>query len=244
MVAVEIADLEVRRVDGLAEDAQAASRVAGASRDQEALPHVAADDLDRAVAGEVQRAHVRDGRQWRSVDGRVIMDGEPAGVGCRPGRGRRQLVGRVLVVVAPDAQQVVGEQHHPRGRADRADRLGAALADEHHPRNFSAPRTARKDIGRRHRVADAAGDLHVGFAGDRRHRGRLRRLARIVGDADGRRCGPEADGREPRGGRHPPAASHRELPGAMMRRFSHTSTQSAGFDANRKLPVTMSMSPS
>ena len=75
-------------------------------------------------------------------------------------------------------------------------------------------------------------------------RGRLRRLARIVRDADGRRCGPEADRRQARGGRHPPAVSHRELPGALMRRFSHTSTQSAGLDANRKLPVTMSMSPS
>ena len=193
------------------DDGQRAAGLVGVAGEDDALPHVGAEQIEALVAVEVHQAHVRHRRRGRHVrhGHGLARELKRRLAGRRPAFRQRQALGRAAREVRQHRGQV-WRQVDAAERAGRPDRRQPVLANEIHADEFVAPGAARQDVGRRQRVAHAAGRARMRFVGLRRV-GRLG-LARRV---DRRRHAPEnGDDQEPEAGGHeggPSGARH--LPG-------------------------------
>ena len=126
--------------------------------EDEPLAHVGAEDVELAVAVQIDEAHVRHRRRaGHSGDGhRAARERQRRRAGLWPGLRRRETLGRVAHVERQHLLHVGRQLHAAIDDTRRAEGRRASFTDEHHADELVAPVAARQDVGRGIRVAGTA----------------------------------------------------------------------------------------
>jgi hypothetical protein len=190
-VLVEIHDRHVIRIRDLRDGDRSRLRLIGTRLEHDALAHVAGEQVEPAVAVEIDEADVghRGLRSERVLEpDRAPPEAEGTVVRRRPDGKRRQGGRRGRFVVRGDRLVLIRERDLGRG----AGSLRRPLAghDRRHLLDLGPPGRAREDVGVGHLVAGEAEGLGQGLA---LGRGLGRRCGRPQGWQTGRKARAEDD---------------------------------------------------
>ena len=200
-ISVEIDGLRVCGMRHFRNHRELAAGVSRVAAQHQTMPHVRRDDLQRAVAVEIEQADVGNRRRAFEVERRhdALHELRPLGVRFRPGSGKRKPYRRTRHVERQRALHILRKDDLARQCSACGERFRLPFAEQRHPRDGIGPGTAGQDVRRRIGMTGrSAGRAYFAFVG---HRRRLKRGH--LHSPQGQRGGNRSHGEHPNARHHP-----------------------------------------